>query len=169
MTHAVDAAIMASDQLESVWSYPRPPAVEPSDEHVRVVHRNMVIADTTRSMRLLETAHAPAYYIPAKDVRLDLLRQSDKRTVCEYKGVANYADLVLPDGGPVVRSAGWWYHHPAPGYEAIIDAICFYPQRVDLCEVDGEAVTPLQNSFYGDWPTSRIEGPYKGPPGTELW
>lgn len=169
MARAADARTMASRQSESVWSYPRPPAVEPSGEHVRVVHRGVVVADTTRSLRLLETAHAPAYYIPMSDVRLELLRPSDTRTMCEFKGVASYADLTLPDGGADVRDVGWWYHQPTPGYEAIRDAVCFYPQRVDLCEVDGEAVTPLQNSFYGDWPTSRIQGPYKGPPGTELW
>jgi hypothetical protein len=49
------------------------------------------------------------------------------------------------------------------------NAVCFYPQKVDLCEVGGEKVTPLQSSFYGDWPTSRIAGPYKGAPGTEFW
>lgn len=159
---------MGIRKLESVWKYPRPPAVDPSDEHVRVVHRGIVIADSTRSLRILETAHAPAYYIPMADVRVDLLRRSATRTACEFKGVASYADLVLPDV-PEVRDVGWWYHEPVAGYEAIADAICFYPQKVDLCEVDGEAVTPLPNSFYGDWPTSRIEGPYKGPPGTELW
>lgn len=159
---------MPKSHPESVWDYPRPPAVEPSDERVCVIHRGQLLADSTRSLRILETAHAPAYYIPFADVRGDLLRPSASRTVCEFKGVASYADLVLPDG-TVVHDVGWWYHDPTPGYELIADAICFYPQRVDRCEVAGEAVTPLQNSFYGDWPTSRIQGPYKGPPGTELW
>lgn len=142
--------------------------MDPSHENVRVVHRGIVVAQTNRSLRILETAHAPAYYIPLADIRVDLLKPSTTRTACEFKGIASYADLALP-GEPVVRNVGWWYHEPTPGYEAITDAICFYPQKVDLCEVDGEAVTPLQNSFYGDWPTSRIQGPYKGPPGTELW
>lgn len=153
---------------ESVWNYPRPPAVDPSTEHVRVVHRGVVVADTRRSVRILETAHAPAYYIPMADVRLDLLTPSPTRTVCEFKGAASYAGLALPDG-TTVTDVGWWYHQPTPGYEAITDAICFYPQKVDLCEVDGEAVAPLPGSFYGDWPTSRIQGPFKGAPGTQWW
>lgn len=153
---------------ESVWDYPRPPALDHSTEHVRVIHGGIVVADTRRSMRILETAHAPAYYIPREDVRADLLAASPTRTVCEFKGSARYVDLAVP-GAPVVRDAGWWYPTPRAPYVELTDAICFYPQRVDLCEVDGEQVVPLDSPFYGDWPTSRITGPYKGAPGTEWW
>lgn len=151
-----------------MWDYPRPPVVVPSDELVRVVHAGRVLAESTRTLRVLETAHAPAYYIPADDVDWQFLVEVAGQTVCEYKGAASYADLRLPDGSHVGRVC-WWYPRPRPGYEAIRDAVCFYPQRVDLCEVDGEAVTPLESPFYGDWPTSRIVGPYKGAPGTEGW
>ena len=153
---------------ESVWDYPRPPAVVPSDELVRVVHAGHVLAESKRTLRVLETAHAPAYYIPAGDVDWSHLHEVSLRTVCEYKGVASYADLRLP-GGPVVPQVCWWYPRPSRGYEDLVNAVCFYPQRVDRCEVAGEAVTPLPSSFYGDWPTSRIAGPYKGAPGTEGW
>ena len=153
---------------ESVWDYPRPPAVVPSDEVVRVMHRGHLLAETKRALRVLETAHAPAYYIPATDVDWTYLHEVQNVTVCEYKGVASYADLRMPDN-PAVPQVCWWYAHPRPGYEPLTNAVCFYPQKVDLCEVAGEAVTPLPSSFYGDWPTSRIVGPYKGAPGTEGW
>lgn len=153
---------------ESVWDYPRPPALVASQELVTVAHRGVELARTTRAWRILETSHAPAYYIPRDDVRTEYLRRSRTRTVCEYKGAASYADLVLPDGTQV-RDACWWYDAPTPGYAAMAGAVCFYPQRVDACTVDGEVVTPLQDSFYGDWPTSRIVGPYKGGPGTQWW
>lgn len=153
---------------ESVWDYPRPPAVVASDELVRVVHEGTLLAETKRAWRVLETSHAPAYYIPAADVDWSFLKEVAYKTVCEYKGVASYADLRLPGVAPVVR-VGWWYANPNPGYEQLTNAVCFYPQRVDRCEVAGEAVTPLASQFYGDWPTSRIAGPYKGAPGTEWW
>lgn len=140
----------------------------PTDELVRVIHRDHVIAESKRALRVLETAHAPAYYIPASDVDWSFLVEVPYRTVCEYKGAASYADLRLP-GEPVVAKVGWWYARPRGGYEALTNAVCFYPQRVDRCEVAGEAVTPLPSDFYGDWPTSRIAGPYKGGPGTEWW
>lgn len=153
---------------ESVWDYPRPPAVVLSDELVRVVHAGQVLAESKHALRVLETAHAPAYYIPSGDVDWTHLYEIARKTVCEYKGVASYADLRLPDAAPV-SGVCWWYANPTPGYEALTNAVCFYPQRVDCCEVNGEAVTPLQSPFYGDWPTSRIAGPYKGAPGTEWW
>ena len=153
---------------ESVWDYPRPPALERCEHHVLVRHQDVVIAETRRPWRILETAHAPAYYIPADEVRQDLLRPSRTRSVCEYKGPAAYADLVMPDG-TTVADACWWYPRPTRGYEEIAGAVCFYPQRVDECIVNGERVVPLASPFYGDWPTSWIAGPYKGGPGTEWW
>ncbi len=110
---------------ESVWDYPRPPAVVPSDELVRVVHAGHVLAESKRTLRVLETAHAPAYYIPAGDVDWSHLHEVSLRTVCEYKGVASYADLRLP-GGPVVPQVCWWYPRPTGGYEDLVNAVCFY-------------------------------------------
>lgn len=133
-----------------------------------MIHGGHLLAETTRSHRVLETAHAPAYYVPARDVDWTYLREVPYRTVCEYKGAASYADLDLPGVEPVPRAC-WWYAQPAAGYEVLTNSVCFYPQRVDLCEVAGERVTPLASPFYGDWPTSRIAGPYKGAPGTEFW
>lgn len=151
-----------------MWDYPRPPAVVISDELVRVVHAGTLLAESKRAWRVLETAHAPAYYIPAGDVDWSFLHEVAHRTVCEYKGAASYADLRMP-AVPPVGLVCWWYANPNPGYEQLTNAVCFYPQRVDLCEVAGEAVTPLPSKFYGDWPTSRIAGPYKGAPGTQWW
>jgi uncharacterized protein (DUF427 family) len=142
--------------------------VVPSDELVRVSHAGYTLAESKRTMRVLETSHAPAYYIPAADIDWEYLVEVPHRTVCEFKGAASYADLRLP-GAPAVPMACWWYANPTPEYEALANAVCFYPQRVDVCEVAGEVVTPLQSGFYGDWPTSRIVGPYKGAPGTEFW
>ncbi len=153
---------------ESVWDYPRPPALERSSDRVTVTHRAVLVAQTATPWRILETAHAPAYYVPRADVRTELLRPSRTRSICEFKGSAHYADLVLPDG-TTVADACWWYPNPTAGYRAMADAICFYPQRVDQCTVNGEVVVALASPFYGDWPTSRIAGPYKGAPGTEWW
>jgi len=153
---------------ESVWDYPRPPALETSTHHVTVTHGGVLVAESRRPWRVLETAHAPAYYLPVADVRVDLLEASSTRSTCEFKGRAAYADLVLPDGARV-PDACWWYPRPTGRFADMAGAICFYPQRVDRCTVDGEVVAPLRSRFYGDWPTSRIAGPYKGAPGTEHW
>ena len=117
---------------ESVWDYPRPPALVPCDARVTVRHGGIVVADSSRAWRILETAHAPAYYVPAEDVRTDLLAASRTTSVCEFKGRAAYADLLVP-GHPAVRDACWWFPQPSAPYVAMAGAICFYPQRVDEC------------------------------------
>ena len=60
--------------MESVWDYPRPPRVEPSLAHVVVELDGQVLADTRRSLRVLETSHLPVYYLPAADVRTERKR-----------------------------------------------------------------------------------------------
>lgn len=153
---------------ESVWDYPRPPALQRVQQHVTVTHGGLRVAETHQPWRVLETAHAPAYYIDEEDVRTDLLIPSGSATVCEFKGRAAYADLAVP-GRASVADACWWFPEPRAAYLPMAGAICFYPQRVDRCTVDGEVVIGLDSPFYGDWPTSRIAGPWKGAPGTEWW
>ena len=152
---------------ESVWDYPRPPRVEASTRRVRVVLGDVTVADTTRAFRVLETSHPPGYYIPPEDVRSEYLRPSRRTSYCEFKGRANYYDLVI--GEREVRDAAWYYPDPAPGYEAIRDHLAFYPGRVDACFVDEEQVAAQEGDFYGGWLTADIVGPFKGGPGTAGW
>ncbi len=152
---------------ESVWDYPRPPATCRFDKHIVVRFGDMVLADTTRAIKVMETSHPPVYYIPPEDIRLDLCELSPHHTVCEYKGQASY--YTLRTGSRVSHNAGWFYPEPSPGYEILRDHVAFYPELVDECTVDGEAVTPQPGRFYGGWITSEIVGPFKGEPGSYLW
>ena len=152
---------------ESVWDYPRPPRIEPTGRRVRVVVDGVVIADTTRALRVLETASPPTFYIPPDDVRLDLLVPETRHTVCEWKGEASYWAVQV--GQRRVASAGWSYPRPTPAFEAIRDHLAFYAGRVDEAWVDDERVVPQPGDFYGGWVTSEIVGPFKGEPGTLGW
>lgn len=152
---------------ESVWDYPRPPRLEETNRHIRVMVNGEIIADTHRAKRVLETSHPPVYYIPPADVRMDLLRPAPGKTWCEWKGQASYHDLFV--GEVVIPRAGWSYAQPTPGFEAIRDHIAFYPSKMDSCTVDGEQVRPQAGDFYGGWITSEIVGPFKGGPGTAGW
>lgn len=153
---------------ESVWDYPRPPRVEPTGARVRVLHGGRTLAETRSALRVLETSQPPAYYVPAADVDVSLLRRSDSRTFCEWKGVAGYHDVVVP-GRPVVADACWSYPDPAPGFEPIVGHLAFYAQKLDACFVDDEQVDPNEGSFYGGWITSKVVGPFKGGAGTWGW
>jgi uncharacterized protein (DUF427 family) len=159
---------MAS-MTESVWDYPRPPRVEPSSRRVRVVLGGGVIAETTRAHRVLETSHPPVYYVPLEDVAAGVLTPSGGgQTFCEWKGRASYVDVTGADGRRAERAA-WTYRDPRRGFEAIRDAIAFYPALMDECTLDGEVVRPQEGGFYGGWITSDIVGPFKGAPGTTGW
>lgn len=161
-----DRAIPGPGQ-ESVWDYPRPPRVEVVAELLRVVVDKVTIAATERGYRVLETAGAPVYYIPPEDVRLDLLRPSLHRSVCEWKGMARYHTLRL--GERTIENVAWSYPDPLPGFEAIRDHLAFYAGRVDEAWVGDERATPQPGNFYGGWITSRIVGPFKGGPGSFGW
>jgi uncharacterized protein (DUF427 family) len=149
---------------ESVWEYPRPPRLEPTSRRVRVVLDGVVIVDTLDAIRVLETSLPPSYYIARERVLEGSLEPAAGRpTVREWKGFATYFDAVAGDAR--AGRAAWSYHNPYPGFEAIRDAIAFYPNRVDAF-VDDEHVQAQEGGFYGGWITSDLIGPFKGAPGT---
>jgi uncharacterized protein (DUF427 family) len=152
---------------ESVWDYPRPPRVEAVARRVRIVFAGVTVVDTDRAMRVLETSHPPAYYVPFSALCDAELRRSSRTTVCEFKGRAAYWTLVA--GGLAAPEAAWSYPRPAPGYEALADRFTVYPQRVDGCYLDGERVLPQPGGVYGGWITGDVVGPFKGGPDTWGW
>ncbi len=155
------------EQPESVWDYPRPPAVRASDETVVIRLGGVVVAQSARSLQVLETSHPPTYYLPAQDFADGVLHPVPGTTVCEFKGTAQYFDLV--SGERTAARAAWHYPSPRAGFEALIGHVAVMPGLMDECLVDGERVTPQEGGFYGGWITSRVVGPFKGPPGTLGW
>ena len=154
---------------ESVWDYPRPPRIEVSARRLRIVLADALIAETSHSLRVLETSHPPVYYIPLAFVAPGALEPSGgPASLCEWKGSAIYYDVIGP-GARRVRRAAWGYPNPSPGYEQLLGTVAFYPAGMDECTVDGERVTPQPGGFYGGWITSGITGPFKGGPGTLGW
>ena len=154
--------------MENVWQFPRPPAVEPCARTVRVEVAGVVVATSTRALRVLETSHPPTIYVPLEDVRADLLAASSTDgSFCEFKGVAQYLDVVV--GGRRRPSAAWTYPTPSPGYAVLHQHVAFYPGRVDGAWLGEERVTAQDGDFYGGWITADLEGPFKGAPGTSGW
>lgn len=152
---------------ESVWDYPRPPRLEPSSKRIRVVFNGVTIADTVKSLRILETSHPPVYYIPAADIKMEHLVPTRHQSFCEWKGQARYFTVVV--GDRQAPNAAWDYPNPSPQYAAVKDHLAFYPSRMDACYVDDEQVKPQAGDFYGGWITSDIVGPFKGGAGTWGW
>ena len=153
---------------ESVWDYPRPPRVEPTGELVRVELGGVVLVETRRALRLLETSHPPSYYLPVPDFAPGaLVPASGGQTWCEFKGAASYLDVAA--GERVVPRGAWTYPDPTAGYRTLLGHVALYPGLMDLVTVDGEVVRPQEGGFYGGWVTDRVVGPFKGPAGTRGW
>lgn len=152
---------------ESVWDYPRPPRLEDSTRHIRIVFNGETIADTTAAKRVLETSHPPSYYIPPADLRLEYFSRTSRSTFCEWKGQAAYYTITVGDRS--AENAAWFYPTPTANFANLKDYVAFYPSRMDACYVDDELVQAQPGDFYGGWITSEIVGPFKGGMGTWGW
>lgn len=84
-------------------------------------------------------------------------------------GRARLAISTSRPGGRQVERGAWTYQRPRLGFEAIRNAVAFFPALMDLCSVDGEPAQPQEGGFYGGWITNDLLGPFKGGPGTEGW
>ena len=152
---------------ENVQDYPRPPAVERVGERLSVILNGVEIAATERGWRVLETHHAPTYYLPSEDILPGVLRSSAGRTICEWKGVAHYMDVVVEPKEEL--RAAWAYPSPTAPFAAIAGHVAFYPGQMDACFVGDVRVDPQPGGFYGGWVTPNLDGIVKGGPGTEGW
>ena len=150
---------------ESVWDYPRPPALVADARRVRVHHDGVVLADTTGAFRVLETASPPTFYLPPEDVDTSALEATPGQSFCEWKGLASYLALK---SAPGERAVAWYYPEPSTRFVGLAGYIAFYPSRV-TCFVNDERVRPQAGEFYGGWVTDEIVGPFKGDPATGHW
>ena len=130
--HALDR--WREEEVEVV-GHPRDPFkrvdVRRSSRHVRVHVDGELAADSERPLLLFETGLPVRYYLPRDDVRMDLLAESDTRTVCAYKGRASYYSAGDEE------DVAWLYPDPLPDNAEIRGHVAFHNERVDI-EVDGE-------------------------------
>ncbi|GAA2785309.1 DUF427 domain-containing protein [Saccharopolyspora taberi] len=136
---AWDAMDQWFEEDEPVHVHPRDPHtrvdVLASSRHVVVRIDDVVVADSHRPQILFETGLPPRYYLPLTDVRMDLLRPSEHRTACPYKGTASYWHVVID--GTEHTDVVWHYPTPLPESQKIAGLACFYDERVDIT-VDGQ-------------------------------
>ncbi len=102
-----------------------------SSRHVQIQIAGETVADSRRPYLLFETLLPVRYYLPAEDVRTDLLRASSSRTFCAYKGKASYWSVGEE------RDVVWAYPEPLREAAEIAGRIAFFNERVDIV-VDGE-------------------------------
>ena len=86
------------------------------------------------------------YYIPPSDVRLDLMEESPKRTVCPYKGEASYWSYPASGQG---RNIAWSYDRRFRDAAQIQGLISFFNERVDDLTGRRRAPAPPRDSPRG--------------------
>ena len=105
----------------------------PEARRVRVTFAGAVIADSKAALRVEETGHGPVHYVPEKDVRLDLMRPTEHKTYCPFKGDCSYWTVEV-DGG-TAENAVWGYRAPYDEANGLAGHYAFYTSRVDSIEV----------------------------------
>jgi uncharacterized protein (DUF427 family) len=123
------------EEDERNFAHPRDPFhridIVHSSRHVRVELGGTTLADSSRPCLLFEPPLPVRYYLHRDDVRTDLLRPSDTRTACAYKGHASYYSTAEAD------DVAWTYEQPLREASEVQHRIAFFNERVDIV-VDGE-------------------------------
>ncbi len=137
------------EEDDEVFVHPRDPYkrvdVMNSSRQVRVVLGGETVAESRRARFLFETGLPTRYYVPAEDVRTELLEATDKHTRCPYKGVASYWSVRV--GGELYENIVWGYPEPIPECPKIKGYLCFFNEKVDDILVGGEAVPKVETPW----------------------
>lgn len=119
---------------EQVLGHPRDPYhridTYRTTRSVRVSLDGETIAESSRAVALFESGLPPRFYLPAEDVRTELLEPSETKTRCAYKGVASYWHVRI--GDTLHDDLAWTYEEPDDDGRPIRGLICFFNERVDL-------------------------------------
>jgi len=116
-----------------------PITVKLNPKRVQAFYGGHVIADTERALSLKEASYKSVMYFPREDVAMDFLSRTSLSTHCPYKGQASYFSVARD--GEIAENAVWSYEDPYPAMEQIRGYVAFYPNMVEIHEID-EAMNP---------------------------
>jgi uncharacterized protein (DUF427 family) len=103
-------------------------------KRVQVAYNGHVVADTRRALVLKESTYPAVQYIPREDVDMAYMTRTEHHTHCPYKGEASYYTVLMD--GQFAENAVWSYEDPYPAMVEIKDHLAFYPNKVELRELD---------------------------------
>ncbi|MGH3517988.1 MAG: DUF427 domain-containing protein [Haloechinothrix sp.] len=88
---------------------------------LRAVWNGVVLAEAPRSVRIEGND-----YFPPESLNREYFQDSPTKTVCIWKGVASYYNVIADD--EVAPDAAWYYPHPFPLARRIKNHVAFYGQ-----------------------------------------
>jgi uncharacterized protein (DUF427 family) len=102
--------------------------LERCHERVTVAWQGEVLADSTRALRVRETAHDEVTYFPREDVHMSLLERTDHTSFCPFKGEASYFSIRV--GDRVAENAVWTYEDPFDEVAGLEGYVAFWRERM---------------------------------------
>ena len=93
--------------------------------------KDQVLAQTTEAIIVKEVGkgvYDPVFYIPKNDVRLSLIPEDGRTSMCPIKGEASYWNL----DSPTENYFAWSYEEPLPRSKKIKGYIAFNMEYVTL-------------------------------------
>jgi acyl-CoA thioesterase-2 len=119
----------------------------------RVWHGDLLLAESTAALRVIETDHVERLYFPQADVRLELFEENDHHTICPFKGEADYWTLTASE--PPVEDVFWIYRDLFGEVAGLKDHLGVYHEKVRVeletkWPDDARAVTHSPFPVWGD-------------------
>lgn len=118
--------------------------IAPAGQTVRATLHGETIAESDNALMMRETRHAPVYYFPRDDVRMQHLVPTTHRTHCPFKGNASYWSIHI--GDRTIENVAWSYEAPYDEATAVKDYIAFYWDKLDDWLIDEKPAPKPQRS-----------------------
>lgn len=99
----------------------------PTAAHVKLLVDGINVAETDRSLRVVEAGYPDRYYFPNTDVEQQHLTPTATQTHCPYKGNARYYTLTV--NGAAYVDVAWHYDEPIAGVSELKDRIAFWVEK----------------------------------------
>ena len=99
---------------------------------IKVVFNGTTLVESKHALLLKEGSHAPVYYFPRTDAKMEHLQPSEHQTHWPHKGDASYFSITV--GDQIAEDAVWSYETPVTSASEIQDLIAFYAEHVDFIE-----------------------------------
>jgi uncharacterized protein (DUF427 family) len=86
---------------------------------MRALWKNKTIAESDETI-IVEGNH----YFPPDSIHTEFFHRSNTNTVCGWKGVASYFDIIVD--GSTNKDAAWFYGHPSDAASKIKSYVAFW-------------------------------------------
>lgn len=128
--------------------------ISPLGKRARAMVGNVVLAESDACLLVKETDHPDVIYFPFASLDTELIAPSSHRTVCPFKGQANYFHAVLPIGSSdqrVEENLIWAYQEPFEEVSPLAGYVAFYADRARIEVEDSISLDP-EGRTWKHWP-----------------